>query len=527
MTQVAFSAPHREASNIGLKVLEEGGNAVDAMVAAAAAISVLYPHMSSLAGDGFWLIHEPGHAPIAIDACGTAAELASPDYYRDQGFIDAIPSRGAQSALTMAGTLSGWQRARELIGETRHLKPLNELLAPAAALAREGVAVTESLAAASRKVASDLRAETEYQRLFTRNGEPLAAGEILTNPELATFLERLAKEGLESFYQGDVAGDIAQSLESMGSPLRRSDFETYHAKLVTPLSITTRFGECYNLPAPTQGLASLIILALYDRLYQDDWSEAQKIHTLVEASKQAFLIRDREITDPRYMRQLGQLWLAEQTLDELAGRISDTASPWPRIAEHGDTVWMGCVDRRGTMVSFIQSLYWEFGSGVVIPGTGLVWNNRGLSFRLDPDHHNALRPGARPLHTLNPAMALFKDGRRMAYGSMGGEGQPQTQAALLTRYWYDGLSLDEAISRGRWLLGRTWGETDDDLKLEADLADWVGDELARMGHRTRTVPSHSEMMGHAGAVVALNGGPVTAASDPRSDGAGLIGRAAP
>ncbi|WP_027328298.1 gamma-glutamyltransferase family protein [Marinimicrobium agarilyticum] len=523
MTQVAFSAPHREASNIGLKVLEDGGNAVDAMIAAAAAISVLYPHMNSLAGDGFWLIHEPGHAPRAIDACGTAAERASIDYYRNQG-LEAIPARGAQSALTMAGTLAGWQRARELIGETRHLKPLNELLAPAASLAREGVLVTDSLAAASRKVAAELQGEAEYQWLFTRNGQPLASGDTLRNPELGDFLDRLARQGLKSFYRGDIADDLAAALEAAGSPLRLTDFENYHAKLVTPLSLTTRFGECYNLPAPTQGLASLIILALYDRLYRDDWSEAKKIHTLVEATKQAFLIRDREITDPRYMRQLGQLWLADQTLDELAGRIGDTASPWPRVAEPGDTVWMGCVDRRGTMVSFIQSLYWEFGSGLVLPGTGLVWNNRGLSFRLDPNHHNALRPGARPLHTLNPALALFNDGRRMAYGTMGGEGQPQTQAALLTRYWYDGMPLDEAISRGRWLLGRTWGETDEDLKLEADLADAVGDDLARMGHRTRTVPSHSEMMGHAGAVVALNGGPVTAASDPRSDGAGLVGR---
>ena len=141
MTEVAFSAPHREAANIGLKVLEEGGNAVDAMIAGAAAISVLYPHMNSLAGDGFWLIHEPGHAPRAIDACGTAAERASIGYYREQG-LEAIPPRGAPSTLTMAGTLAGWQRARELIGETRHLKPLKELLAPAATLAREGVPVT-------------------------------------------------------------------------------------------------------------------------------------------------------------------------------------------------------------------------------------------------------------------------------------------------------------------------------------------------------------------------------------------------
>lgn len=525
MIEVGFTAPHRKAAEIGLTVLEEGGNAVDAMIAGAAAISVLYPHMNSLAGDGFWLIHEPGHAPRAIDASGTAAELATIEYYLQKGLIQ-IPSRGPSAALTMAGTLSGWQRARELIGATRHLKPLEELLAPAADLAREGVKVTETLAKASLKVSEDLAGETEYQRLFTFGGQPLAVGESLRNPELGDFLDRLAREGLASFYQGGIARELAGELENLGSPLRLEDFHRYHAKFVTPLSVNTRFGKCYNLPAPTQGLASLIILALYDRLHRADWSEAQKVHALVEATKQAFLVRDAEIADPRYMRQLSQHWLAEQTLDELSGRIGATASPWPRAAEHGDTVWMGCVDRRGTMVSFIQSSYWEFGSGVVIPGTGLVWNNRGLSFELDPEHHNALRPGARPLHTLNPALALFNDGRRMAYGTMGGEGQPQTQAALLTRYWYEGLSLEEAISRGRWLLGRTWGETDNDLKLEADLAERIGSELTGFGHRIKTLPAQSELMGHAGALVRFDDGPIDAASDPRSDGAGLVGRAA-
>jgi oxamate amidohydrolase len=180
------------------------------------------------------------------------------------------------------------------------------------------------------------------------------------------------------------------------------------------------------------------------------------------------------------------------------------------------------VDNAGTMVSFIQSIYWEFGSGVVVPGTGLVWNNRGVGFSLEHNHRNMLAPGYKPFHTLNPAFALLNDGRRISYGTMGGEGQPQTQAALLTRYLYDGLSLDDAISRGRWLLGRTWGDNNHDLKMEQDLVDLLGNNLRARDHTIKAVPARSEMMGHAGAVVSLGDGNAIAASDPRSDGVGIV-----
>lgn len=529
MSTVAFTAPHRRASEVGLAVLEEGGSAVDAMVAAAAAISVLYPHMNSLAGDGFWLIQSPGETPKAIDACGTAAQGASQDSYRDRG-LAAIPERGALSALTLGGTVNGWQRARELAGQKQSLLPLKALLSPAIALARQGITVTESLAAASRKVAGALgdptqAAHREYQRIFTDRGAPLTAGSVLKNPDLGALLEHLGQAGLDSFYRGELAQHLGAELERAGSPIRAQDLAGYQASVVTPLGVNTRFGRCYNLPPPTQGVASLLILALYDRMYDPQWTEAERVHALVEATKQAFRVRDREVADPSQMVRRPDHWLSEPELKFMASQVGERAQPWPHIAEPGDTVWMGAKDKDGTLVSFIQSIYWEFGSGVVLPDTGMVWNNRGLSFSLDPGHRRALRPGTKPFHTLNPAMALLKDGRRISYGCMGGEGQPQTQAALLTRYLYDGLPLDEAIGRGRWLLGRTWGDSDDDLKLEQDLADAIGEDLVGRGHRIKVLPAHSELMGHAGALVALPNGPVTAASDPRSDGAGLVGRA--
>ena len=515
---IAFSAPHNQAAEIGLEVLREGGSAVDAMIAAAAAITVLYPHMNSLAGDGFWLIHKPGVEPLAIDACGCAAELASIDWYTQKGFAQ-IPSRGALATVNMGGTLAGWQSARELMSGGL---PLSRLLAPAIALARGGITVTKSLAAASRKVEPELADQAEYKRVFMPNGCPLREGETLVNSDLATTLTWLVNHGLESAYSGELAEHIASELEQQGSPLRLADLQNYRAQVVKPLSVSTRFGRCYNLPAPTQGVASLLILAIYDRLYQSEWSEQERVHGLIEATKLAFLVRDREVADPRRLSERWNHLLDDAHIDQLAAVITKNALPWPQVAEPGDTVWMGCVDSQGTMVSFIQSIYWEFGSGVVVPGTGLVWNNRGVGFSLDPAHRNALAPGYKPFHTLNPALSVLNDGRRISYGTMGGEGQPQTQAALLSRYLYDGLPLGEAISRGRWLLGRTWGDNNHDLKMEQDLVDTLGENLRARGHSIKTVSSHSEIMGHAGAVVSHSDGKAVAASDPRSDGIGLV-----
>lgn len=527
--QIAFTAPHQEAAAIGLAVLEKGGSAVDAMIAAAAAITVLYPHMNSLAGDGFWIIHKPGQAPRAIDACGNAAQVASIDWYTQKDFKQ-IPSRGALAAVTLGGTLSGWQKAREIAAESQDLMPLGELLAPAIRLAKLGITVTESLAAASRKVESEFVDQAEYRRVFMPNDRPLVAGEILINPDLAQFMEQLAQDGLQGAFRGRLAARIATALMDAGSPIRLADLQTYAAQEVKPLSVSTRFGSFYNLPAPTQGIASLLILAIYDRITQPEWCQAERIHALIEATKQAFIVRDREVTDERRLSENWADLLSDEHIDKLAAQVREEALPWPQVAEVGDTVWMGCVDKDGTMVSFIQSIYWEFGSGVVIPGLGLVWNNRGVSFSLDPSSHNALQPGFKPFHTLNPAFALLNDGRRISYGTMGGEGQPQTQAALLTRYLYDGLPIAEAISRGRWLLGRTWGDNNHDLKMEQDLLVQVspagltiGAELRARRHSLKSVAARSELMGHAGAIVSFAGGNALAASDPRSDGAGLVG----
>lgn len=516
---IAFTAPHHLASAAGFALLEQGASAIDAMIAAAAAITVAYPHMNSLGGDGFWLIHAPGEKPIAIDACGNAAALADQNFYAGHS---SIPTRGGPAALTMAGTLDGWRCAQEWQSQRGIAsRPLAELLAPALRMAEEGIVVTKSLQMASEKVAADLAQLGAYQRVFCPAGRTLQEGDTLRNPGLAQLLRVLSERGTDEFYRGDLAVELARWLHANGSPLRAGDFAAYRARIVDPLSVRVRAATIYNLPPPTQGLASLLILGIYDRLeekYQPQ-CEAEHLHLLVEAIKQAFVVRDKTICDPAHLAAGWDSHLTEEGVAALAAAVDPKqASPWPRVAKPGDTVWMGAVDGSGLMVSFIQSVYWEFGSGLVNEDYGLTWNNRGLSFSLDPGHVNTLRPGCKPFHTLNPAFAIFDDGRRLSYGTMGGEGQPQTQSAVFSRYAYQNLSLQEAIARGRWLLGRTWGDSSHDLKLEADLAEVAGEGLRALGHNFRVVPACNEMMGHAGAIALDADGAVEAATDPRSDG---------
>jgi oxamate amidohydrolase len=289
-----------------------------------------------------------------------------------------------------------------------------------------------------------------------------------------------------------------------------------------PLSVDTQAGTIYNAPPPTQGLASLIILGLFERLRVQEAESFEHVHAIVEATKRAFLVRDRVITDPDRVRDLDR-YLTPGFLDGEAGRIDPRkAAPWPARPGDGDTIWMGAADASGLVVSYIQSLYWEFGSGCVLPATGVVMQNRGASFSLDPNALNALAPGRRPFHTLNPALAALKDGRVMAYGTMGGDGQPQSQAAVFTRHVLFRQPLDKAIDAPRWLLGRTWGSTITNLRMESRFDGNLIDRMMSAGDDVQVLDEpYSDTMGHAGAVVLHPNGTLEGAHDPRADGGGM------
>ncbi len=514
-----ITAPHHMAAEAGRDVLCEGGTAVEAMVTAAAVIAVVYPHMNAIGGDGFWLVGAPGEAPVGIDACGPAAGLATPGWYRERGHA-AIPARGPAAALTVPGTIAGWQAALAQPGASSGRLPLARLLAPAVALARAGVPVTAGQAELTHAKLDQLIDVPGFADTFlSADGSVPGYGARIVQQQLADTLEQLGRAGLDDFYRGDLAQSMATHLEALGSPLRRNDLEAFEALCVEPLSLGTGNTRLYNMPPPTQGLASLMILGVFDRLGITAGEGFAHVHGLVEATKQAFRVRDSHVTDPDYMPTPAARFLDADRLAAAAHDIDPAhAAPWPHPAAPGDTIWMGAIDAEGRSVSFIQSIYWEYGSGVVLPDTGVLMQNRGMSFGLEPDHPQALAPGRRPFHTLNPAMARFDDGRQMVYGTMGGEGQPQTQAALFTRYARFGMPLQAAITAPRWLLGRTWGDSSTSLKLESRLPEALIEELRAAGHAIEMAGEFDSMMGHAGAIVRHPDGLLEGAADPRSDG---------
>lgn len=513
-----FVAPHHLAAQAGRDVLRDGGNAVEAMVAAAAAIAVVYPHMNAIGGDGFWLIHEPGREPVAIDACGPAAALATPEFYAGHS---AIPPRGPQAALTVAGTVGGWARALEVAQAWGPALPLPRLLQDAVRHAHEGVAVSTSQHELTRQKLDGLKNAPGFAEAYLVNGEPPAPGHVLRQPALGDTLHTLGQRGLDDFYRGETAARIAAELQRIGSPVRATDLAAYRAQFVAPLRVRLGDSSVYNLPPPTQGLSALMIMGLFERLGVREGEGFAHVHGLVESTKRAFRVRDRVVTDPRRLPADPQGFLAPEALDALAAEIDPArALPWPDPARPGDTIWMGCIDAEGRAVSFIQSVYWEFGAGVVLRDTGICWQNRGTSFSLDPKALNHLRPGFKPFHTLNPSLALFDDGRVMPFGTMGGEGQPQTQAAVFTRYARFGQPLQQAVSAPRWLLGRTWGDQSTTLKLESRFDPALVQALREAGHVVEPLPeAYSDTMGHAGALVRHPNGLIEGAADPRSDGA--------
>jgi gamma-glutamyltranspeptidase/glutathione hydrolase len=425
------------------------------------------------------------------------------------------------AANTVAGTISGWELAFTLGRELGGRLPLGRLLADAADYAEQGIAVTRSQAANTAAKRRELEPQPGFAETFLPGGSVPAAGEIFRQRRLGATLRHLADKGLDDFYRGELARAIAADLAATGSPLTLADLERHRAQWRTPVRLEHSLGTLYNMPPPTQGLVSLLILGILDALEigKVDPASADYVHLCVEAVKQAFRVRDRHITDPAYMTADPQDFLAARKFRELAGAIDrQKAAPWGTGQGPADTIWMGVIDGDGRAVSFIQSLYHEFGSGVVLKETGINWQNRGCSFSLDPAALNALEPGRKPFHTLNPALAVLGDERVMVYGNMGGDGQPQTQSAVFTRSVVYGWGPQAAISAPRWLLGRTWGQTTETLKLESRFPREVVQELRARGHAVEVIGEFDETVGHAGAIIRHANGVLEGGADPRSDG---------
>jgi len=509
------TAPHHLAAQSGLAVLREGGNAVEAAIAACATCAVAYPHMNGLAGDGFWLIHEPGKAPICIDASGAAGSEAKLAAYRARG-LKEIPPAGPLSAATVAGMVSGWQAALEFSQKWEGRLPLSRLFEEAIHHALHGAAVTEVIA----KALADRFPEVGKQPGFAASyGQWNQPGKLMRQPGVARLLDSLAKSGLDDFYRGSVAGHLAEELKKLGCPITSTDLARHRSVRRRPLSLGLGGATIYTTPPPTQGLATLVILGLFERLKKKGDFGVEALHSLVEASKLAYEIRDRHITDPAHMAVHATTYVAEPVLDRMVREISPRGiRPFGGPPNEGDTVWLGVIDGEGRAVSVIQSLRQAWGSGVVVGDFQLIWHNRSIGFSLKENGANPLTPGRKPFHTLAPALARFKDGRMMSFGTMGGDGQPQTLAALFSRYAMFGESLQRSVSEPRWRLDPSRSLAGGKLLMENRFGADMEVGLARLGHSIEMVGPFDSRMGHAGAVVRHDNGLLEGAFDPRSDG---------
>ncbi|MGB8277039.1 MAG: gamma-glutamyltransferase family protein [Methylovirgula sp.] len=516
--KAAVAAPHHLAAETGRALLAEGANAIEAMLGMAATIAVVYPHMNSIGGDAFWLIREPDGKVLYIEACGYAGSKATIAAYRALGY-DAIPPRGPHAAVTIPGTVGGYALAHEIAAAAGGRLPRADLLNDAVRLARDGYPQSRAEARAEPFEFDALRAAPGFAKNFLVEGKIPSAGTLRKNPALADTLEHLSRAGFEDFYRGEIGREIAADMERLGVPSTRGDLEAYRAVRREPLSLKLAGRTHYNSPPPTQGIVSLFMLGLFERLGITHAESFEHIHGLVEAAKRGLALRDRICTDFAHLpRDPAEFLTAEVLAREAAMIRMDRAAPIPVPAAPGDTVWMGAIDADGRAVSFIQSIYWEYGSGCVLPTTGILLQNRGFSFSLDAKAFNPLTPGRRPFHTLNPALAVFDDGRIMPYGSMGGDGQPQFQAQIFTRSLF-GIPLAEAIDRPRFLYGKLWAAETPTLKLEPRFDDSLIRNLKAAGHDVEIAAEpYVSQFGHAGALIWHKDGHIEATHDPRSDG---------
>ena len=524
-TRGLVATPHALASDAGLAVLQRGGNAVDAAIAAGAAIAVVYPHMNGVGGDSFWLIYDARHRRLrALNAAGRSAAAADLDTYRAR-FGRAIPVRGGGAALTVPGVVSGWWAAHTLSRDTLG-SPISwsTLLEAAIVHAREGFAPSTSqrreTADATDLFGDEAPAElrAELGRIF---GPDLLTRERFVQADLASTLDEIAGGGGDAFYRGGLAARIARAASAAGSPLTADDLARHRAEWVEPLRVPYRGGEAASFPPPTQGFAALAILSLLEGFDIHALAEADYVHVVVEATKLAFEDRDRYLADPTVASVPVARCLDPTRLAERRRRISRRASmPAAGPAATGDTIAIVTADAQGNAVSLIQSLYWEFGSGLIAGDTGILLQNRGAFFSLDPTHVNRLAPRKQTAHTLIPSMYLVDGRPRLVYGTMGGEGQPQTQAALVTRLVDRGLDPQAAVEAPRWLFGRTWGEETRSLRLEDRFGDGIRESLRERGHEVEVVEAWSDLMGHA-QLIRIEPTGFTGASDPRADGAAL------
>ena len=520
------TSPHSLASSAGVDVLRAGGSAIDAAIAASAVLSVVYPHMTGLGGDAFWLIHDGKSGGIKyLNGGGKAAGRATLAALEGRG-LKEIPLRGIVPAtLTVPGAVASWIAAHEAHGRL----PLKRVLDSALSYARDGFPVTARLAGFIAMMRDELVQDSEAAALFLPGGAVPQAGAKLTHANLAATLQAIADDGWAGFYDGAVAAEMARFAEEKGGFFRREDFTRQHATWGAPLSGHYRDVTIFNTPPPTQGFSVLEMLNLVEphELARMDPLGADRVHLLVQAKQIAYHDRDRWLADPAFADVPVEMLVSKPYAQERGKLIDlDAALRWDLVPSFGslagDTVYIAAVDGCGNAASLIQSLYGAFGSCVVAGATGVLLQNRSSYFSLDPNHPNRLAPGKIPLHTLIASMAK-RDGKLWCVlGCMGADGQPQIQLQLYTAMIDQSLDIQEAIEMPRFLSGRfALGEARDTLHLEGRFPPATIAALGLRGHIVNRWDAWNEMAGHAHGITIAPQGILSGGSDPRSDGAAI------
>jgi gamma-glutamyltranspeptidase/glutathione hydrolase len=503
---------HPLATLAAVEVLRSGGNAVDAAIAAGALLCVAEPHMTSIGGDCFVLYSPAGGLPIALNGSGRAPAAAELGWYLERGFT-AIDER-TPHAVTVPGAVDAWFRLAADYGT----RDMADLLRPAIALAEAGCPVAPRVAfdfiGSARQIADDPVAA----RIFLRDGAPLGCGDRILNPLLAETLRTIARGGRDAFYEGPIAADMVERLRGLGGLHTLDDFAAQRSVYETPISAPCRGHEIYECPPNGQGVIALMILGTLAgyNLYGPEISAADRVHLLAEATKAAYRTRDAAIGDPQGGLADVSRWLDPRHAASVRARIRpDVASEavlWDE-PEHKDTVYVTVVDRDGNAISYINSLFAEFGSGIMAPRTGILLHSRGSIFRVVEGHPNAIAPRRRPLHTIIPGMVV-KDGRAvMPFGVMGGHYQATGHAQFIAAVLDGGLDPQQAAE-----LPRSFAHNGA-LQLEPTHGAATAADLTRRGHAIAWTP---KPLGGCQAIrIDHARGLLVGASDPRKDGFAL------
>ena len=518
------ASPHYLASQAGVDTLKKGGTAVDTAIATNAVLNVAYPHMCGIWGDAFWLIYDASTKDLAfLNASGRSPYAASIDYFHKAG-MNSIPLRGLLP-VTVPGAVDGWFAVHSRYGKLS--MPI--ILEPAIRYARNGYPVTHILSSRIHEAAAELSQFPTSKNLYLPGGKVPSPGDVLTNAGLANSLEKIVRDGRDVFYKGEICREIVKFSQQNGGLLSERDFRETESTWGRPVSTTYRGYTVFETPPNSQGLAALMILNLVEKfdLSSMGYHSTDHLHCLIEAKKVAFVDRTRYISDTEAVKipveeLLSKDYAATRRSLIDRARAADTSAILPgRVGR--DTIYLCVVDEAGNAVSLIQSLYFSFGSAVVAGETGILLQNRGAYFSLDPNHVNCLQPRKRTFHTLMASMT-FKGGKPyMVFGTSGADGQPQTHVQVMTSIFDFGLDIQSALEAPRWLSGRYLvNQPDGALTLEGRFSPEVVAELRKRGHQVNVVEDWSSIMGSAhGIIIHPENGLRMGGSDPRSDGAAI------